>query len=192
MSNDKQSFESIKSKLRKLQALAEKGYNGEAEAAKRLLDKLCKQYGVSLEDILDREKKNCYRFEIGKGKIWLDLFMQCYVNVTGSKELQYIRESSSIIRGVELTAYQFAEISNLFFWHKANLKKDFEKTQRLVFEAYVQKHRIFRDRSNDPKDAEEEQESKPIDLARLRAILAMMDNLNDNHYHKMIETNDLQ
>lgn len=33
MSNNKQSFESIKSKLRKLQALAEKGYNGEAEAA---------------------------------------------------------------------------------------------------------------------------------------------------------------
>lgn len=36
MNNDKQSFESIKSKLRKLQALAEQGYKGEAEAAKRL------------------------------------------------------------------------------------------------------------------------------------------------------------
>lgn len=43
MSNDTQSFESIKSKLRKLQALAEKGYKGEAEAAKRLLDRLCEQ-----------------------------------------------------------------------------------------------------------------------------------------------------
>ena len=187
MSNDKQSFESIKSKLQKLQALAEKGYKGEAEAAKRMLDKLCKQYGVTLEDILDREKTDRYRFEIGKGKIWLDLFMQCYVNVTGNKTLRYVRETSSIIRGVELTAYQFAEISNLFFWHKANLKKDIEQTQRLVFEAYVQKHRIFRDRSNDPED-EEEQESKPIDLARLRAILAMMQTLNDNHYHKMIES----
>lgn len=187
MNNENQSFESIKSKLRKLQALAEKGYKGETEAAKRLLDKLCKQYGVSLEDILDREKINRYRFEIGKGKIWLDLFMQCYANVTGSKELRYIRESSSIIRGVELTSYQFAEISNLFFWHKTNLKKDIEKTQRFVFEAYVQKHRIFRDRSNDPEDAEEEQEDKPIYFAHLHAILMMMGNLNDNHYHKMIE-----
>ncbi len=108
MNNENQSFESNKSKLRKLQALAEKGYKGEAEAAKRLLDKLCKQYGVSLEDILDQEKKNRYRFEIGKGKIWLDLFVQCYANVTGSKELRYIKESSSIIRGVELTAYEVA------------------------------------------------------------------------------------
>lgn len=187
MSNDKQSFESIKSKLRKLQALAEKGYKGEAAAAKRLLDKLCEQYGVSLEDVLDQEKKTRYRFEIGKGKIWLDLFMQCYANITGNRELRYIRETNSIIRGVELTAYQFAEISNLFFWHKSNLKKDFEQTQRLVFEAYIQKHRIFRDRSNDPEDAEEEQSNQPIDLARLRAMVAMMETLNDNYYHKMIE-----
>lgn len=188
MSNDTQSFESIKSKLRKLQALAEKGYKGEAEAAKRLLDRLCEQYGVSLEDVLDQEKKNRYRFEIGKGKIWLDLFMQCYANVTGNRELRYIRETNSIIRGIELTAYQFAEISNMFFWHKTNLKKDIEQTQQLVFEAYVQKHRIFRDRSNDPEDAEEEPSSQPIDLARLRAMVAMMETLNDNHYHKMIET----
>lgn len=113
--------------------------------------------------------------------------MQCYANVTGNRQLRYIRETSSIIRGVELTAYQFAEISNLFFWHKNNLKKDIEQTQQLVFEAYVQKHRIFRDRSNDPEDAEEELSSQPIDLRRLQAVVAMMGTLNDNHYHKMIE-----
>lgn len=92
MNSQNQSFESIKSKLRKLQVLAENGYKGEAEAAKILLDKLCKQYGVSIEDILNQEKKNSYRFEIGKGKIWLDLFMQCYANVTGNKELRYIHK----------------------------------------------------------------------------------------------------
>lgn len=186
MDNKDQAFESIKSKLRKLQALAEQGYKGEAETAKRLLDKLCEQYGVSLDEVINQEQTNRYRFEIGKGKIWLELFMQCYANVTGHKELRYFKVFNSSIL-VWLTAYQFAEISNLFFWHKANLKKDFEKTQRLVFEAYVQKHRIFRDRSNDPEDEEEEQESKPIDLARLRAILAIMNNLNDNRYYKMID-----
>lgn len=183
MNKDKQSFESIKSKLRKLQALAEQGYKGEAEAAKKLLDKLCEQYGVSLEDVLDQEKKNRYRFEIGKGKIWLSLFAQCHAAVTGQRELKFIKESNSII-STWLTAYQFAEVSNLFFWHKDNLKKDIEHTQQLVFEAYVQKHRIF---SNAPKDADENRDSQPIDLAHLRAVLAMMDTINDNHYHKMIE-----
>lgn len=187
MNNNKQSFESIKTKLRKLQALAEKGYEGEAQTAKLMLDRLCKQYGVSLEDILDQEKKNRYKFEIGKGKIWLSLFMQCYAHVTGSKELRYIPEASHIIRGVELTAYEFAEISNLFFWHKTNLKRDLKNAERLVFEAYVQKHRIFRDRSKDPEDAKEEQDDKPIDLAHLQAILVMMGTLNDTRYHKQIE-----
>lgn len=187
MSDQQPPFESIKSKLRKLQALAEKGYKGEAEAAKRLLDKLCKRYGVSLDEVLDREKKSRYRFNVGRAKIYLDLFMQCYANVTGEKELRYIKRSNSEI-SVELTAYHYAEIANLFFWHKDNLKKDIEDAQRLVFEAYVQKHRIFRDRSNDPEDQEdEEQERKPIDLARLRAIVAMMGTLNDNTFHKMIE-----
>ena len=187
MHNTDQAFESIKSKLRKLQALAEQGYKGEAETARRMLNKLCEQYGVSLDEVLNQEQTNRYRFEIGKGKIWLSLFMQCYANVTGNRELRYIRETNSIIRGVELTAYQFAEISNLFFWHKANLKKDVEQTQQLVFEAYVQKHRIFRDRSKDPEGETVEQPDKPIDFDHLRAVVAMMNNLNDNRYHKMIE-----
>lgn len=85
MSNEQPSFETIKSKLRKLQALAERGYKGEAEAAKRMLDKLCKQYGVSLDEVLDREKKSRYRFNVGRAKIYLNLFMQCYANVTGKR-----------------------------------------------------------------------------------------------------------
>lgn len=183
---DNQSFESIKSKLRKLQALAERGYKGEAEAAKRMLDKLCKQYGVSLDEVLDREKKRYCLFNVGRAKVFLNLFMQCYANVTGERELKYIKVSNSEIK-VMLTAYHCAEIANLFYWHKANLKKDIENTQRLVFEAYVQKHRIFRDRSNDPEDTEEEQEDRPIDFAHLQALLMMMGNLNDNTFHKMIE-----
>lgn len=186
MNNDNQSLESIKNRLRKLQALAEKGYRGEASAAKAMLDKLCKQYGISLEDILDQEKEQFYFFEIGKGKIWLELFLQCYANVTGNKSLRYCKESNSKI-SVKLTAYQYAEISNLFAWHKTNLKKDLEETQRLAFEAYVQKHRIFRDRSNDPEDTEDRHEDKPIDFVHLQKILMMMATLNENRYQKMIE-----
>lgn len=187
MNNDNPSFESIKSKLLKLQALVEKGYKGEAETAKRMLDRLCKQYGVSLDDILDTEKTNRYRFNIGRSKIFLDLFMQCYANVTGQGELKYVQATNSDIL-VWLTAYQFAEISNMFFWHKENLKKDLKNTERIVFEAYVQKHRIFRDRSNDPENTNEEHDDKPIDFARIHAIVAMMGNLNNNTFHKMIES----
>lgn len=187
MTTDSKQFETIKSKLRKLQALAEKGDRGEAENAKRMLDQLCEKYGISLEDILDTEKTAWRRIEIGRAKIWLDLFMQCYAHVTGKAELRYSTSTASSIL-VQMTAYQYAEVSNLFDWHKKNLKKDIEDTQKLVFEAYVQKHRIFRDRSNDPDEPEERQEEeKPIDLAHIRRLMAMMETLNDNRYHKMIE-----
>ncbi len=112
MNSEKQSFESIKSKLLKLQALAEKGYKGEAETAKIMLDKLCKQYGVSLEEVLNREEKKYCLFNVGRAKVYLSLFMQCYANVTGERELNYIKESNSEI-GVKLTAYQCAGIANL-------------------------------------------------------------------------------
>ena len=184
MNNKEPQFESIKMRLRKLQALAERGYRGEAENAKRLLEKLCKKYGVTLEDVLDQEKTSRYRFKVGRAKIWLDLFIQCFANVTGQKELRYRQATNSEIV-VELTAYHYAEIANLFYWHKSNLKKDIEQSQRLVFEAYVRKHHICRDRSNDPED---EEDDKPIDFEHLHAVMAMMRTLNDNTYHKMIES----
>lgn len=46
-------FESIRSKVLKLQALAERGEKGEAINARRLLDQLLAKYGVSLEEIVE-------------------------------------------------------------------------------------------------------------------------------------------
>ena len=80
--NDNSDYESIKDRLRKIQALAEGGYAGEAEAAKRILENLCRQHGVSMDDILDKEKISRYRFNVGRSKIYIRLFVQCYANVT--------------------------------------------------------------------------------------------------------------
>lgn len=51
-------YESIKSKLKKLLALAERGVEGEAHNARILLEKLCRQHGVSLEEIINTDKKS--------------------------------------------------------------------------------------------------------------------------------------
>ena len=80
--SDNSDYESIKDRLRKIYALAEGGYAGEAEAAKRILENLCRQHGVSLDDILDKEKIGRYRFNVGRSKIYLRLFVQCHANVT--------------------------------------------------------------------------------------------------------------
>lgn len=50
-------------KIRKLQALAERGVGGEATNAKILLSALCEKYGID-ESKLDEEEKQWYEFEM--------------------------------------------------------------------------------------------------------------------------------
>lgn len=182
--NGDEKYESLKSKLRKLAALAERGVGGEAENARRLLEQICREHGVSLDEILNVEERKRYRFEIGRHKIDLNIFMQCYSRVTGEKRMSYYRESRSAI-SVELTAYQYAEISSLFEWHKVNFQRDVENQMELLFQAYCSKHRLFSERSDDDKD--EELSLSPEDIRKLFAINALRDTLNDNSYYKMIE-----
>lgn len=187
MINDNNTYQSIKDRLRKIQALAEGGYAGEAVAAKRKLDILCREYGISIDDFLDTEKTKLYRFNVGRSTIFLKLFVQCYANITGKRKLEYMKISGSDIK-VEMIPYQAAELANLFLWHKTNLKKDIEESQKLLLEAYIDKHHIVRDRSNDPEDQKEEEvDLSTLDLDHLRKVLMMKRTLNDNTYRKMIE-----
>lgn len=182
--NQEDKYESLKSKLRKLAALAERGVGGEAENARRLMEQICRAYGVSLDDVLNFEEVKRYKFEIGRRKIDLELFMQCYAKVTGKRELSYRRFSRSEI-SVELTAYQYAEISSLFSWHKENFKRDVENLLETLFLSYCQKHSLFREKSGD--EPEEEYQLTPEDIRKLIAAAALRDSLSDNSYCKLIE-----
>lgn len=181
---ENEKYESLKAKLRKLAALAERGIGGEAENARRLMEQICREHGVSIDEILNVEERKRYRFEIGRHKIDMNIFMQCYSRVTGEKSMSYYRESRSAI-SVEMTAYQYAEISSLFEWHKQNFQRDVESQMDILFQAYCSKHRLFSERSDD--DPDEELNLTPEDIRRLWAIAALRENLNDNTYCKLIE-----
>lgn len=182
--NENEKYESLKVKLRKLAALAERGVGGEAENARRLMEQICREHGVSLDEVLNVEEKKLYRFEIGRRKIDLSLFMQCFAKVTGERTLSYKQPNRSTIL-VELTAYQYAEISSLFEWHKANFKRDVENLMETLFTAYVDKHNLYRTRSDNEPD--EELSLSPEDIRRIMAVAALRDSLNDNTYCKLIE-----
>lgn len=188
MKKENNQYESIKQKLLKLHALAEKGYKGEAEAAKRAIERLCAQYGITLEEVLSVEEPKRYEFEIGRYKYMLTLFVQCYGVVTGIGELSYFKRSRNKI-AVDLTPLQYAELSSLFEWHKANFLKDLAAMQDTIVEAYVNKHNIFRTLSEEEQAERDARglELTPAKLHRLAAILAMQSELGDNRYHKQLE-----
>lgn len=181
MENKENNIESLRMKLAKLQALADRGVDGEADNAKRLIQKLCSDNGITIEDILSEQKKE-YRFKIGQEEMFLRLFTNCYAKITNLGQLKYWQSSRSEII-VELTPVQYVDLKCLFEWHKENLLKDLKVMKEDFLEAYVHKHRLFSNRKQEDK-------SGPLstdELSRLRRIFNLQKNLNDNNYHKMLE-----
>ena len=109
----KKEFESLKDKLKKLKALAERGCGGEAENAQRLLERLCAANGIDLGQLNDEEKKSRYTFNIGCDSVFKTLFTQCYCKVTNSSGMSYRQETRSKI-SLELTQADYAELKGLF------------------------------------------------------------------------------
>lgn len=176
-------YESIKAKLKKLLALAERGVQGEAENARRLLEKLCKEHGVSIEELLDENQMKFYRFDIGRNAIYKDLFTQCYSKVAQKSTLSYRQISRSQI-AVEMTALQYAEIVSLFEWHKANFNKDLENMKQNILLAYCRKHHLY---SEVGPEADNDKELTAEEKRRLLKVMLMQESLNDNRYHKLLE-----
>lgn len=176
-------YESIKNKLKKLLALAERGVQGEAENARRLLEKLCKEYGVSMEELLDENQMKFYRFDIGRNAIYKDLFTQCYCKVAQKCSMSFHQESRSQI-SVEMTALQYAELVSLFEWHKSNFNKDLEDMKQNILLAYCRKHHLY---SDVKPDNDNDRELTADERERLIKIMFMQESLNDNQYHKLLE-----
>ena len=174
-------YESIKNKLKKLLALAEQGVQGEAENARRLLEKLCREYGVSMDELLDENQVKYHFFEVGRNKVYLDLFAQCYYKVANTDRLSYKQISRSQI-AVEMTAIQYAEMASLFAWHKANFDNDLEEMKRNILIAYCRKHHLYSD-----VDSSDSMELTDEEKERILKIMFMQESLNDNQYHKLLE-----
>ena len=175
-------YESIKNKLKKLLALAERGVQGEADNARRLLEKLCKEYGVSIEELLDENQTKFYRFDIGMNALYKGLFTQCFSKVTQKNSLEYRQVSRSKIE-VKMTAIQYAEIVSLFEWHKSNFNKDLEDMKKNILLAYCRKHHLY----SDVKPENGELTLTEDERKRLIKILFMQESLNDNQYHKLLK-----
>lgn len=184
MKDNDPKYESLKAKLRKLQALAEKGCYGEAQAARHAIETLCAKYGISMEDVLDFDKKRVYTFEIGRGKDMMHLFIRCLDNVCCTDGMKYSKPTRSSIR-IELTALTYAEVSALFDWHKQNFERELKQIREDFMSAYIGKHNLLFDTERSGTASGDKLTEE--DIARIRRIWKLREAMSDNSYHKMIE-----
>ena len=183
MNKDSEQYESLRKKLQKLQALAERGYQGEAENARRAIERICKQYGVKIEDVLDIETQRPYRFEIGRGKDDMNLFIRCLSAVCDTDGMTYRKPTRSSIE-IEMTALQYADTLSLFNWHKANYERELKEFMESFMSAYIGKHNLF---FEEERKGSSDEELTLEDIERIRRVWKMREAMSDNTYHKQLE-----
>lgn len=181
-------------KIRKLQALAERGVGGEATNAKILLSALCEKYGID-ESKLDEEEKQWYEFEMRTSV--QKLFLQLYVSIYGTTE-RYLQEVELWKRGrkkivkCKFTRAEYIEFSQLWEWHRKNYLAERKRMRDLFKIAYFDKFKMY---ASETCDEYEAQRSKKKDddftFEDLMAINMMAAACKNKSFYKQIgEAND--
>ena len=130
--------------LKKIQMLANRGYNGERDTAAQKLDELMNKYNISADDLSD-EKMILEEYQY-HGREEYQLLIQIasmVVNVRNGifYEVQDTRTNriSSKKLAIEATRVQHIEIEFLFDFYK----KRWEKEKDLFLRAFVSKNGLF-------------------------------------------------
>lgn len=128
-------MENLIERLRKIEALADRGTNGERENARRMLSDLCEKYGVTLEQLTE-ETKALYSFS-ARGDFERKLFFQVAAHVLQSRKIRNRKTKTGIL--AELTLPQSIAIRECWdhyrsAWH--DQLGDF-------FVAFVHKNNVF-------------------------------------------------
>lgn len=130
----------LKERLKKIQALAERGVGGEAETAKKKLQKMLAENGMTEAD-LNEDKQQYYLFSYSGAPYRLKLLGQIIYKVLGATSGYKLYKSKHTRNkfGVYCTPAQKLEI-DLDYEFYCNL---FEQEMQLFLEAFISKQEIF-------------------------------------------------
>lgn len=181
-------------KIRKLQALAERGVGGEATNAKILLSALCEKYGID-ESKLDEEEKQWYEFEMRTSV--QKLFLQLYVSVYGTTE-RYLKEVELWKRGrkkivkCKFTRAEYIEFSQMWEWHRKNYLAERKRMRGLFQIAYYDKFKMYASETCDEYEAQRsKKKDNDLTMEDILAINMMAAACKNKSFYKQIgEAND--
>lgn len=135
-------FETIIDKAKKIQALADGGYMGEAETAKRKLEDYLLKYGLTWEDLSDETARD-YDFKVS-GEIERTIFNQIIYTIFGKETPpRGYYQGRKGVKWITLTPRQFVEVSELFSFHKKNAATEYKKMTDRFLSAYATDHKLF-------------------------------------------------
>lgn len=158
--------EQLLQKVKKIQALAERGDRGEKESAAALLDRLMKRYGITEAEIAE-ERRGIAWFRF-KTPLERKLLNQVIYTVTGRVAYSCVGKYTNRPRkmlGIECTAAERLEIELSFEFYNAALEKELDR----FYSAFLNKNHIFPE-----KAIEEVPDVGEIDLEEAKRLSMMM------------------
>lgn len=162
--------ERLLEKIRKVQALANRGADGEKQSAAALLDRLMTQYGIDEAEIAEERLEKCFfRYKTPYER---KLLVQVIYTVTGKILFKCVGSYSGRARkqvGIDCTAAERLEIEFSYEFYKAALEEEMER----FYSAFLMKNDIFPPAS---KKAEEipAAEISRSEALKLQALMAGM------------------
>lgn len=175
-------MDKIIDRLKKLLSLAERGYQGEADNARRILEAELLKHGLTIEDICsDNRKQRTFKYN---SKPERTLLIQVFVNYLGGKhkafkESTFNKNSKKV--WIELTDLEYIDIQDMYEFHKSHFRKERNRLLNDMLSAYVQKHKIF---DSDPEESD--RDDKDIDWEELKRIFTLSASMEDVSYRKSI------
>jgi hypothetical protein len=132
--------EKTKQRIKKLQALAERGVGGEKDTAEKMLQKLLKKNGISTLAELEEDKVEYFLFSYN-GKHEIKLLKQCMYKVLGhSDHTTYFRSRGTRQKiGIYCTKAQKIEIELEFEFYRNVFYEELNN----FMSAFIQAQEIF-------------------------------------------------
>ncbi len=169
-----ESMETIKSRLRKIAALAERGVGGEQANAKSQLQKLLDKHGLRLEDVLPRPEHEVQRYWfVCTTRMEKDVLFACYCRACNISEIRYYQAKRKI--GFDLSRLEALELTSLWQHFRPLLRKEFRKQRERFGQAFAWKHELHS--SQGPSE-----EQEPLSEAEYQALVRLMQGMEETHY----------
>ena len=170
--------EQLLRKVKKIQALAERGDRGEKESAAALLERLMKQYGITESELSeDRRERAWFRF---KTPLERKLLNQVIYTVTGRIAYSCVGRYTNRPRkmlGIDCTAAERLEIEISFEFYNAALEKELAR----FYSAFLNKNHIFPEKAID-----EIPDTGEIDLEEAQRLSMMMAGMEEHTRRKAL------
>ena len=164
--------ERILQKIRRVQALAERGVAGEQESAAATLERLMKQYGIT-EAELEEERREMAWFRYAT-PIERKLLSQVIYSVTGRAPYGCVGEYTGRRRkkvGIECTAAERLEIQFDYDFFREALEEEMDR----FFSAFLIKNGIFQPEGKERDELPPPREISREEAMKLEALMMGMD-----------------